>query len=205
MSLHIRLDKGGNNLMKTNRIKTAGALLAGCFLLEMGCVHSELKKAAVPTRPPEDAALVQMVSHRSTLTRITTNTVPIRQDPRVATLCNVPPPSLSGHETLLTWQTGYIHVYVTTNGAAAMQEQAAVFPLGTVILKQKFPEAIGRSPELYTGMLKREAGYNPDCGDWEFFTVNGAGTAVTARGRIKSCMECHRDYAASDFVTKRYK
>ena len=83
-------------------------------------------------------------------------------------------------------------------------KNAAVFPPGTVILKQKFRDAAVLEPLLYTGMLKREKGYNPACGDWEFFAVTGDGKSVTERGRVSSCMACHRRYSKSDFVTKEY-
>lgn len=74
----------------------------------------------------------------------------------------------------------------------------------TIILKQKLATPRSTTPELYTGMLKREKGFNPACGDWEFFTMSGDAQAVTARGRIESCMDCHKRYPQSDFVTKRY-
>jgi hypothetical protein len=78
------------------------------------------------------------------------------------------------------------------------------FPIGTVILKQKLADAASRQAILYTGMLKRETSYNPECGNWEFFTITGGGEAVTSRGRMESCMDCHKQYSRSDFVTKGY-
>lgn len=99
-----------------------------------------------------------------------------------------------------------IHIYVwPATAATVFQEPAAVFPVGTVILKQKFPTLDAEEADFYTGMLKREKGFNPDCGDWEFFTMNAGRRAVTARGKIESCMDCHRRYAGTDFVTKRLK
>jgi hypothetical protein len=54
-------------------------------------------------------------------------------------------------------------------------------------------------------MIKREKGYNPECGDWEFFTLTADATKMTARGRLQSCMDCHVEYSESDFVTKKYR
>ncbi|HET6409300.1 MAG TPA: cytochrome P460 family protein [Chthoniobacteraceae bacterium] len=108
-----------------------------------------------------------------------------------------------GHERLAHRIAG-IHVYVTEGGFASTKGRQTAFPVGTIVLKQKFPTLDATEPELYTGMLKRENGYNPKAGDWEFFTMNGSATAVTARGRIDSCMDCHQQYAKTDFVTKRY-
>ena len=78
------------------------------------------------------------------------------------------------------------------------------YPEGTVILKQKYLDEKASKTEFFTGMLKREEGYNPDAGDWEFFMLNASGTMVTANGRIESCVECHQKYAATDFVARDY-
>lgn len=108
-----------------------------------------------------------------------------------------------------------IQVYVTENGRAMMESGRGIYPVGTVILKEKqliqvkaansndaAPAVV--QPQLFTGMLKREAGYNPECGDWEFFVVDGAATKLQARGKIDSCSACHQEYKQTDFVTRAY-
>lgn len=109
------------------------------------------------------------------------------------------------HSALTSKRGATIHVYVSLEGVPAMKTNGVAFPVGTLILKEKFPTATAKTPELYTGMLKREQGYNPGCGDWEFFTLDGARGAITARGRIESCIKCHKYYSTSDFVTKAYQ
>jgi hypothetical protein len=98
----------------------------------------------------------------------------------------------------------WIHVFVTGGGTNAMATGKGVYPVGTVILKQKLLDAEGKVTEFYTGMRKREAGYNSDCGDWEFFTLDRTGEKVTAQGRIDSCMDCHVNYKWTDFVSRVY-
>jgi hypothetical protein len=84
------------------------------------------------------------------------------------------------------------------------------FPRGSVLVKKKYytdgstPPREGDAPSLYTVMIKREPGYNPDCGDWEFAVVAGDGREVQARGRLESCMACHESRAQSDFVFRGY-
>lgn len=95
-----------------------------------------------------------------------------------------------------------INVFVTKNGEAALHDEFPRFPLGTVVLKEKILQAVSAKTLLYTGMLKREAGYNPECGDWEFFVVSGDGKKVTTRGKFANCMKCHKDYPRTDFITK---
>jgi hypothetical protein len=105
----------------------------------------------------------------------------------------------------------YAHVYVSQEGNYAMHTHSITtgtnvvrFPVGTIVLKEKFSDATAKHTELFTGMVKREAGYNPECGDWEFFTLSANANKVTSRGRLQSCMDCHVDYKYSDFVTKDY-
>jgi len=85
-----------------------------------------------------------------------------------------------------------------------MKTNSAVFPRGTIILKEKFLDSEGKQTELFTGMVKREAGFNSECGDWEFFTLSSDATKITSRGKLEKCMDCHVEYKDRDYVTKNY-
>jgi hypothetical protein len=98
----------------------------------------------------------------------------------------------------------WIHVYVSHPGRDAMLTGKGVYPRGAVILKQKFRDAAGKETELFTGMLKREKGYNPAAGDWEFFALNAGATAVLPLKDFKSCVGCHEPFRATDFVSRKY-
>jgi hypothetical protein len=110
----------------------------------------------------------------------------------------------ANHNRLIGRPVAAIHVYVTEAGVPMFRQRDGVFPVNTIVLKQKFSSLQASMPELYTGMIKREKGYNPRMGDWEFFTAKGDATAIISRGRIDSCMDCHQQFAKTDFVTKRY-
>jgi Cytochrome P460 len=72
---------------------------------------------------------------------------------------------------------------------------------GSVIVKEKIGNrSEGRKPLLYTLMKKRERGYNPMVGDWEFLVVAGNGTQLEASGKILNCQACHLGRSDSDFV-----
>ena len=148
-----------------------------------------------------DWALLDRVSDLKKFSRVTKNRLSIA--PAGSIQCAAPVPL--DHSALVSKKDASIHVYVSPEGVAAMKTNGVIFPVGTLILKEKFPTATAKSPELYTAMLKREQGYNPGCGDWEFFTLDGARGAITARGRIESCIKCHKYYSTSDFVTKTYQ
>jgi hypothetical protein len=98
----------------------------------------------------------------------------------------------------------WIDVYVSRAGYGTMMSGKGTYPPGTIILKQKFQDAAGTQTELFTGMLKREKGYAPQTGDWQFFALNSDATAITSAGNVQSCINCHAPLRATDFVSRRY-
>lgn len=100
----------------------------------------------------------------------------------------------------------YITVYVNNLGREAMfTKENPRFPEGTVIVKEKMgshPEP--RKPRLYTVMRKREAGYNPAVGDWEFAVVGPNGSDLLALGKLVNCQSCHQGKRESDHVFRPY-
>jgi hypothetical protein len=98
----------------------------------------------------------------------------------------------------------WIHVYVTPGGHDMMSTGKGVYPPGTIILKQKLRDAGGRKTELFTGMLKREKGYAPQVGDWEFFVLSSRANRVFLNQELFSCAECHQSFHATDFVSRSY-
>jgi hypothetical protein len=98
----------------------------------------------------------------------------------------------------------WIDVYVTQPGRGPILSGKGVYPEGTMILKKKLIDAAGTRTDLYTGMLKREKGYNPQSGDWEFFVLNGKASSIEAAGKLRSCIECHEAYSDTDFVSRSY-
>jgi len=98
----------------------------------------------------------------------------------------------------------WIHVYVTQAGYRTLVNGKGEYPEGTLILKQKSVDQQARKTDLYTGMQKREKGYNPAAGDWEFFVLNSDATIVESVGRLRSCIGCHAPFRSTDFVSRRY-
>ena len=100
----------------------------------------------------------------------------------------------------------HITVYVNAQGEKAMAKRLK-FPVGSVIVKEKFANVAGKlpRPELTTVMIKRENGFNPKCGDWEFAVLDASGKKLLERGKIDRCMKCHVGEASSDFVFGNYR
>jgi hypothetical protein len=97
-----------------------------------------------------------------------------------------------------------IHVYADAQSVAPLWDLYGEFSEGSLLLKEKFDRTKPEAPLLFTGMIKREPGYFPDGGDWEYFTLNGELTEVTSRGKLQTCAACHRDFADWGFVSKQY-
>jgi cytochrome P460 len=99
----------------------------------------------------------------------------------------------------------FITVYINAIGRSAMfEKESPLFPIGSVIVKHKIERTADHTTLLYTIMRKREKGYNPDVGDWEFNVVNADGTTVEASGKIENCQGCHVKKTTSDFVFRPY-
>jgi hypothetical protein len=125
---------------------------------------------------------------------------PHRVAPLTAALCTTMPPSRDklDEEKALTGphHMARVHLYANVGASAAIDSNVKVFPAGSVIVKEK----LGQSGEVsgVGGMIKREAGYDPANGDWEYFYQGKDGPFAT--GRIRTCIECHRRAQATDHV-----
>ena len=73
-----------------------------------------------------------------------------------------------------------------------------------MIVKAKLESEKSSDPVLYTVMRKMEKGYDAEHGDWEYAVLDGPNKRVLSRGRIDSCIECHKQYASTDYVTRAY-
>jgi hypothetical protein len=78
--------------------------------------------------------------------------------------------------------------------------------LGAIVVKEKYlggPEDPGRLYG-YARMIKREAGYYPEGGDWEYEYVELIPERKEARGRLTNCAGCHASAKERDFVFRSY-
>lgn len=100
--------------------------------------------------------------------------------------------------------TAYCHVYVTENGKEQMVSGKGTYPAGAVIVKSKLKDETNDDVILFTVMRKMAAGFDAQNGDWEYAVLDGPTKRVLARGKIESCIACHKEYSESDYVTRAY-
>jgi hypothetical protein len=99
----------------------------------------------------------------------------------------------------------YVTVFVNAEGSPAMLEQVNPhFPVGSIVVKEKLNSPTEGTPELLTAMVKREAGFNPASGDWEYLVLDGNASTITQRGKLASCNSCHTAYKDQDYITRSY-
>ncbi len=183
-------------------------------------------KPAASKLDVKDKELREFAAQRAKLVRA--NTEPHLVYDRSIVLCEAPRSDADQEKKPDNPHENYaVMVYLTSNGRDMMVSGKGNYPVGTVILKEKMgaseeehsPKKLNdpppnarvpktpqplHVPKLFTGMLKREAGYNPECGDWEFFVVSGTADKLLARGKIDSCIACHQGYKTTDYVTRTY-
>jgi hypothetical protein len=100
-----------------------------------------------------------------------------------------------------------ILVYMNKPAAQAFSGRTNLYPVGSVIVKQKrihgywdrrSGKKIPSAENGVGGMVKRAAGYDPAHGDWEYFYFEDK-SRIQA-GRIQSCVQCHEGAKDKDYV-----
>lgn len=133
------------------------------------------------------------------------NPIPAVFHSQIALQCAAPATTQSRMEQGNPHRDKFITVYVNDIGRRAMMEEKVPrFPQGSVIVKEKLTTQDSSAPELLTVMTKREPGYDPKYGDWEYIALDGSGKSVQARGRLESCQACHVMVKDTDYVSHNY-
>lgn len=96
----------------------------------------------------------------------------------------------------------WVTVWVNDAGKEAMLKGKG-FPVGSAIVKEK-TDGFGSHSTFATAMVKREKGFNPVCGDWEFATLSLPEAKVTLRGKLQPCMKCHQSRPKEDYTFRPY-
>ena len=175
-------------------------LCAACACVET----SGSQKNAAEATPPRPPAGAELVAGYKGWARV--NPEPAVFHSRIATQCALP----TREQRRLEYEKNphrnkFVTVYVNDAGRRAMlEEKSPRFPVGSLVVKEKLATHDSSEPELLTAMYKREAGYDPEGGDWEYLVLDGRGQEVRARGKLESCRACHQADADTDFVSRNY-
>lgn len=182
--------------------------VAAVFNFSGGTPKAQTTQALTLETKPEQ---VSEIRGYRTWTKVNPQPVPV-SSVFVGALCRMPTADNQMHDSQKNENPHaekLITVYVNELGRQAMMtELKPKFPVGSVIVKEKVSRMVRRTntdePDLLTVMIKRERGFNPVVGDWEFMAVNGAGTEIGARGKLESCQACHVLVKDNDFISRIY-
>lgn len=179
--------------MKLSNLKQILVLsLITLLTLLTGCLSFDSKAANTPS----DSELWQYKKW----TKV--NKTPMRISDIVAQLC-APAFAINKSTEKNPHRDKFITVYVNDIGKPAMFNPSSTFAVGSVIVKEKLPTPAAE-PELMTVMVKREKGFNPESGDWEYLILDPIKTSILERGKLESCQKCHLEKKDSDFVFRTY-
>jgi membrane-bound lytic murein transglycosylase B len=184
-------------------VALSALLFAGCCAVVFVTAAARQRVAAFAPGESGEKKAVKLFSEHRKWTRV--NPERARMDAATSALCRAVMPGESGVGSFGPHGGKYISVYVNDAGVKTMtREKGTEFPPGSIIVKEKFATRAGGDAELMTAMVKREAGFNPESGDWEYFVLNGAGTQVQARGKLENCMACHVPRKDWDYTFRTY-
>jgi hypothetical protein len=119
--------------------------------------------------------------------------------------CRAPSPEEQAAEAKHGPHAGFsIVVRVSPDAIEAFQDGRPL-PVGAVVIKEKYADDAAAGPlHAYAVMRKREAGYFPDGGDWEYGYVGLAGEPARSQGRLAECAACHASARGTDFLFRSY-
>ena len=163
--------------------------------------------AGIATRAINDDFSFDATQLKDTKVWNKVNAEPYRISVAIDSLCGMPNAKVyEPYRKENPHAASFITVYVNNTGREAMfAKEVQTFPQGSVIVKEKISTRFeGSKPLLYTIMRKREPGFNPDLGDWEFAVVGANGKDLQGRGKLVNCQSCHRQKRESDFIFRPY-
>lgn len=130
---------------------------------------------------------------------------PVRVSPEIFTMCRAPvvAPNTVARGPHLAPSVRY---FVNPENETVVKAGTNPVPVGTTIVKEKWWREDALAPDAYAAMIKREPGYDPVHGDWEYVYVTKDETEkrIVERGKLTSCINCHRNAKTTDYLFRTY-
>jgi hypothetical protein len=119
----------------------------------------------------------------------------------ILTMCAMPSPEQMAFAESEHGQSRKVWDYVNEKGLTVIrQDGERTFPAGSIIVKEKFAIGDTDEPTALGIMIKREAGFNPDGGDWEFLYWDKDEGLMHDSDYDNHCQSCHEQASTTDFV-----
>lgn len=95
-------------------------------------------------------------------------------------------------------------VYANDLAKAEIEKDHPIFPVGSIIVREKNSTATSTIPETVIAMVKRVKGFGTETDDWEFLIFDGKDLQMQRRETVGSCATCHSNARESDWVFRDY-
>ncbi len=95
-------------------------------------------------------------------------------------------------------------VYANEKAKTSIYSDSPSFPVGSILVRERHDEELKPLPNKVIAMVKREAGFSPNTGDWEFFMFDGWTLALQLRETTGNCAACHSQAKATDWTFRTY-
>jgi hypothetical protein len=193
-------------MLKTGKKITLLVMFLLSFVFVFRLVESHAREEVATTPPPaRESSVPDLKDIRDYKSWTQVHPTALELPAAVSALCAMPVQQPGVAVPQNPHRQGYFIVYVNETGREAMMSQLKpVFPEGSIIVKEKLLAANDTSPEMLTVMIKREKGFNPESGDWEYMVVNGERTRVEGRGKLENCQSCHVSKGDTDYIFRTY-
>ena len=189
----------------TTGIGPHGRVMQRMGSLARGLVAAALAGCHSPPSPGTAPTLVEP-SVFATWPRVTEKPVPV--SPVLSRLCSVVPASDAQRVAVSMVGPHADHAIVVRVSPDAIEayREGRPLPTGAVVVKEKYDDASASGPlQAYGVMIKRETGYDPGGGDWEYGFVTLASGATATRGRLAGCAGCHAKARERDYLFRTYR
>jgi Cytochrome P460 len=100
--------------------------------------------------------------------------------------------------------TTFAKVYANELANSQIEKINPIFPVGSIIAREKLASEKDETPKFVAVMVKREKGFSKKTGDWEYFTFEGKDLSLLARETKSDCSKCHVSAKETDFVFRTY-
>lgn len=94
----------------------------------------------------------------------------------------------------------YGMVYANKLAASVVEGSEKVFPVGSILIRERLDTRTATAPTAVIAMAKRDRGFSVATGDWEFFMFNGTDMKLLSRQTAGNCASCHARTLESDWV-----
>lgn len=98
----------------------------------------------------------------------------------------------------------FVRSYMNPVAVDAIKNFSGAFPEGTILVKEQYADAEGKTLNGHTVMWK-VAGYDDQHGDWYWIAFNGKGETTSHNGQAPYCYDCHKAVKANDWVYTAFK